>query len=166
MGKFNEDIGTLLAQFRWELARTVAGANWMDPVEGGMAGAYYDYLTFYKRNPNLTPTHKEYLKDFIKKTRSDRERFSVDYLTWMLYEYEGRPRFNPVARDIFYRFAPFNKEIRAELAKKPLYADLETKRENRNRKEILRLESRFKRFEKANEALPPEMEKYMQFLKL
>ena len=166
MGKCNEDIGTLLGQFRWELARAVAGTNWMDPVEGGMAGAYYDYLTFYKRNPHLTSTHKEYLKDFIKKTRSDRDRFSADYLTWMLYEYEGRPRFNPVARDIFYRFAPFRREIRVELAKKPLYTDLETKRENRNRKEILRLESRFKRFEKANETLPPEMEKYMQFLKL
>ena len=164
MDKFTEGIGTLLGQFRWEISRSVAGASWMDPVEGGMAGAYYDYLAFYKRNPKLSPTHKENIKNFIKKTRSDRERFASDYITWLLYEYEGKLRFNPVVRDIFYRFAPFNKEMREQLAKKPLYSDLETKRINRNNKEILRLESRYKRFEKAGEPIPPGIIEYMEYL--
>lgn len=164
MDKMEESIGTLLGQFRWELSRSVAGANWMDPVEGGMAGAYYDYIAFYKRNPNLSPAHKEKLADFIRKTRSDRDRFCSDYLTWVLFEYEGKLRFNTVIRDIMYRFVPFDAGKREELVKKPLYTDLETKRVNRNRKELLRLESRFKRFEKAGEPVPEEMQRFMDFL--
>ena len=166
MGKFTEDIGSLLAQFRWELARTVAGTDWMDPVEGGVSGAYYDYLAFYKRNPNLTPTHKENLKNFIKKTRSERERFAIDYISWTLFEYEGKIRLNPIARDIFYRFVPFHKELRDKISPNPLYADLETKRNNRNNKEVLRLESRSRRFAKSEEPLPKEMKEYMEFLQL
>ncbi|AHC13823.1 cyclic nucleotide-binding domain-containing protein [Salinispira pacifica] len=163
--KIDEGIGNLLAQFRWELSRSVAGANWMDPVEGGLSGAYYDYIAFYRKNPKLSSAHKEKLKDFIKKTRSDRDRFSSDYITWVLYEYEGKVRFNPVVREIFYRFVPFDSQAREQIAKKPLYADLETKLQNRRRKEILKLESRIKKFEKSGETLPREMEDYMEFLK-
>lgn len=163
--KIDEGIGNLLAQFRWELSRSVAGANWMDPVEGGLSGAYYDYIAFYRKNPKLSSAHKEKLKEFIKKTRSDRDRFSSDYITWVLYEYEGKVRFNPVVREIFYRFVPFDTQAREQIAKKPLYADLETKLQNRRRKEILKLESRIKKFEKSGETLPREMEDYMEFLK-
>ncbi len=162
--KLEEKIGELLAQFRWELSRSVAGANWMDPVEGGLAGAYYDYIAFYKKNPNLSSTHKEKLADFIKKTRSDRDRFASDYLIWMLFEYEGKVRFNPVVRDLMYRFVTPDKEMRKSMMLKPLYSDLETKRQNRVRKDILRLESRFKKFEKSEVTLPREMEDYMSFL--
>ena len=36
--------------FRWELCRSSKGALWADPVEGGITGAFYDYVTFYKKN--------------------------------------------------------------------------------------------------------------------
>lgn len=166
MGKIQESIGTLLGQFRWELARTSVGSSWMDPVDGGLSGAYYDYISFYKRNPNLTATHKEALKSFIKKIRTDRDRFASDYVTWAIHEYEGKMRFNPVVRDIFYRFVPFHQEAREEMAKKPLFTDLEVKRVNRTRKDVLRVESRSKRFEKANIPLPDQIKEYMEFLQL
>lgn len=162
--KIEEAITSLLASFRWELARTVAGHNWMDPVEGGLCGAYYDYITFYKKNPNLSPTYKDQLREFIARTRSDKERFTEDYVQWVLYEYDNKIRLNPVARGIFYRYCPFQKEVRAEMAKKPLYADLEMKLANRNHRESLRLESRMKKFEKSNVEVPFEMRKYMDML--
>jgi hypothetical protein len=160
----SEAVPTLLAQFRWELQKTMAGVKWTDPIEGGIVGSYYDYINFYRRNPKLTPEAKEKLREFIQKTRSDRERFTGDYLTWVNYEYEGRLRMNPAVREIFYRYAPFPAEHRKEMARKPLFTDMETKYQNRVRKELLRLESRRKRFEKAGAKIPEEIENYIRFL--
>ncbi len=159
-----EQIGNLLGQFRWEISRSAAGANWMDPVEGGLAGAYYDYIQFFKKNPKLSSAHKEKIQQLIKKTRSDRDRFCSDYITWLLYEYEGKLRFNPVVRDIFYRFIHFSAEMRETMAAKPLYTDLETKFQNRLRKDQLKLESRIKKFEKSGVPLPDEIAAYRDFL--
>lgn len=159
-----DTIITLLANFRWELSRAVAGHNWMDPVEGGLSGAYYDYITYFRKNPNLSVAHKDTLKEFVARTRSDKDRFAEDYKSWVIHEYESKVRFNPVARDVFYRFCPFSKEIREEMAKKALYMDLETKYVNRARKDILALESRFKKFEKAGEPVPADMQAYMEML--
>jgi hypothetical protein len=69
-----------------------------------------------------------------------------------------------VVPDIFYRFVPPGADMREKMAVKPLYSDLETKYQNRLRKEKLKLESRIKKFEKAGESLPPEMEAYRIFL--
>jgi len=160
----SEAVPTLLAQFRWELQKTMAGVKWTDPIEGGIVGSYYDYINFYRRNPKLTPEAKEKLREFIQKTRSDRDRFTSDYLTWVNYEYEGRLRMNPAVREIFYRYAPFPAEHRKEMARKPLFTDMETKYQNRVRKELLRLESRKKRFEKAGAKIPEEIENYISFL--
>ena len=160
----DEAIPTVLAQFRWELQKTMAGVKWTDPIEGGIVGAYYDYINFYRRNPKLTPEAKEKLREFIQKTRSDRDRFTSDYLTWVNYEFEGRLRMNPAVREIFYRYAPFPEEHRKEMARKPLFTDMETKYQNRIRKELLRLESRKKRFEKAGVKIPEEIENYISFL--
>lgn len=159
-----ETIITLLANFRWELSRAVAGHNWMDPVEGGLSGAYYDYITYFRKNPNLSVAHKDTLKEFVARTRSDKDRFAEDYKSWVIHEYESKVRFNPVARDVFYRFCPFIKEVREEMAKKALYMDLETKYVNRARKDILSLESRFKKFEKSGEPVPADMQAYMEML--
>jgi hypothetical protein len=138
----------------------------MDPVDGGFIGAYYDYINFYKKNPNLTPETKELIRDFIKRTRSDKERFTKDYIMWMNFESEGRIKLNSVARDIFYRYCPFRKDFRAELAKKPLYTNLNTKYQNRTRKKILKTESRIRKFEKSEESLPQDIADYMKFLKM
>lgn len=162
----NDAILTALAHFRWELQKLMAGAKWMDPVDGGFIGAYYDYINFYKKNPNLTPKAKELLNDFIKRTRSDKERFTKDYIMWMNFEFEGRIKLNNVARDIFYRYCPFTKEVREDLAKKPLYTNLDTKYQNRIRKNILKLESRIRKFEKSEHSLPQELSDFMKFLKM
>jgi hypothetical protein len=163
-GQQEKSLTFILAHLRWELSRVVAGPNWMDAVEGGLSGAYYDYLAFYKKNPHLSPAHKEKIREFITKTRTERERFALDYYTWVIHEYEDKVRLNSVARDIFYRFCPFPKERREEMAKRPLLSDLDMKYNIRVRKEILKLESRFKRFERAGEPIPEDMRAYMDYL--
>ncbi len=163
--RFDEAIITTLAQFRWELQKTIAGANWMDPVDGGLVGAYYDYINFFQKNPRMTPEAKERLRALVKKTRSDRERFTAEYINWVTYEYDGKVRLNPVAREIFYRHCPFPKNVREEMARKPLYAELEAKYQNRVRKSILKFESRTRRFERSGEPLPSELKAHIELLR-
>ncbi|MFP4550121.1 MAG: hypothetical protein ACLFNT_04895 [Spirochaetales bacterium] len=160
-----EALLTMLAQYRWELQKTVAGANWMDPVEGGLVGSYYDYINFYQKNHRLSAEAKERIKTMVKRTRSDRDRFASDYIDWVLHEYDGKIRLNPVAREIFYRFCPFPEQMRSEMEKKPLYADLEHKYQNRQRKALLKIETRVKRFEKEGEPLPEDLAHHLEFLK-
>ena len=87
-----------------------------------------------------------------------------DYIKWMNFEFEGRIKLNSVARDIFYRYCPFRKDVRSELAKKPLYTNLDTKYNNRTRKRILKIESRIRKFEKSEDSLPQDIADYMKFL--
>jgi CRP-like cAMP-binding protein len=162
--KIDDAVLALMASFRWELQKTIAGVKWTDPVEGGVVGAYYDYIGFYKKNPSLSTTAKEKLHEFVKKTRSDKDRFSQDYIAWLNFEYEGKIKLNQVARDIFYRYCPFPADIRKEMAKKPLYADLENKYQNRKHKELLKMETKKRKFEKAGKPIPLELQDYIDFI--
>ncbi|MCK5736985.1 MAG: hypothetical protein KAH21_10925, partial [Spirochaetaceae bacterium] len=155
-----------MAYFRWELQKSIAGYSWTDPVEGGMVGSYYDYISFYKKNPEISSEAKKRLADFIKKTKSDKDRFAKDYITWVVSEYDGMVRLNNAARDIFYRFAPFPTAVREELAKKPMYGNLEIKFKNRRKKELLKVKTKLIKFEKQNLPLPEDLENYLQFLKM
>ena len=164
--KLPETTLVQLAYFRWELQKSIAGYNWTDPVEGGLVGAYYDYIRFYKKNPNITSEAKERLTDFIKKTKSDKDRFSQDYISWVEFEYEGKIRMNSYARDMFYRYCPFPAEKRAQIGQKPVFHSMEIKFQNRRQKEILKVKSKTLKFEKKKKTLPGEIQKYMDFLSM
>ncbi|MBN2735576.1 MAG: cyclic nucleotide-binding domain-containing protein [Spirochaetales bacterium] len=153
-----------VGHFIWELHRVIAGANWMSPVDGGITGAYYDYITFYKKNPNLTPAVKDRLKEFVRKHRSDRDRFTSDYMNWVLNEYEGIPKLNNVAREIFYKFRPFPKAERERLCQRPVFGNLEMKYMNITRRNLLKIEGRIRKYEKSSEEVPKELSDYYDFL--
>lgn len=153
-----------LASFRWELHKAIAGHNWTDAVEGGVVGAYYDYIQFFKKNNQITSEAKKRLEEFIQKTKSDKDRFARDYSSWIQYEFEGKIRLNGAVREIFYRYCPFSSKIRAGLANKPLFSQLERRFQNRRQKEIVKLKSRILKFEKKNQPVLPELIDYMMFL--
>ena len=165
-GNLDQILLTAIAHYRWELQRQIAGANWMDPVEGGMTGIYYDYITYFQKNPNLSLETKDKLKDFVKKLRTERDRFAADYLNWMEYEHQGIPKLNRVAREIFYKFCPFHKADRDNISKFPAFDGLEMKYENIKNRIILKIESRTKKYMKAGATVPPELIDYLHFLKL
>ena len=112
----------------------------------------------------MTPEAKNRLEEFIRKTKSDKDRFARDYMTWIEYEYDSKIRLNNAARNIFYRFCPFNNKVREDMAKKPLFNQLDVKFQNRRQKEILKLKSRFIKFEKKGKALPVELVDFMRYL--
>ncbi|MDC7239004.1 MAG: hypothetical protein PQJ50_01460 [Spirochaetales bacterium] len=162
--KLEENIVTQLANFRWELQKSIAGYNWTDPVEGGVVGVYYDYIQYYRKNPNITPEAKERLSEFIKKTKSDKDRFASDYANWVQFEYEGKMRLNGYARDIFYRFCTFPAEVREVMARKPDFKVMENRLQSRRLKESLKLKSKMIKFEKKGVPLPRELMEYSLFL--
>ncbi len=162
--KIEENLLYQLAKYRWELQKTIAGYNWTDPVEGGLVGVYYDYIRYYRKNPNITLEAKKRLEEFIKKTKSDDDRFARDYISWVQFEYEGKIRLNSFAREIFYRFCPFPLKKRNEMALKPDFKILENRYQNRQQKEILKLKSRLIKFEKKSRSVPEELSEYGKFL--
>jgi len=127
---FNSDLNKALlwalAHFRWELSKNMA-TNWMDAVEGGLCGSYYDYSQYYHKNPELSLEAKEKIKKEFSSLKMDRDRFAADYCLWIDFESKGVPKLNKVVRSIFYRFIPFTKDIRENVAKLPLFGDLDRK---------------------------------------
>ncbi|QEN08260.1 hypothetical protein EXM22_09775 [Oceanispirochaeta crateris] len=164
--KLKDTILTQLAYFRWELQKSIAGYNWTDPVEGGLVGVYYDYIRYFKKNPNITPEAKERLEEFVKKTNSDKDRFTKEYSMWVEHEYHGKMRLNNYVRDIFYRYCPFPRKKREEMSQKPSFSIMENKFQNRRQKELLKLKSKAIKFEKKKTPLPVEIDNYRNFLEL
>jgi len=151
------------ARFRWELCRSMYESLWMDPVEGGLSGQYYDYLTCYKKNPDISPEAKAEVAQQLRNFRKQhREVFADDYLKWTKYEKEGIAKLNKAVRKIFYRMIPFTKEIRENLSKLPVYSDDDYRFGNIRTKKLRELEVRYRKFEQDG-VLPEELQENVDF---
>lgn len=91
-----------MGDFRWQVAKEMAGYHWMDPSEG-ITGKYYEYLSENK------------LKGDIK------TQFIEDYLLWITKESEGVQKLHKDVRYIFWRNIPFPKELKENLKNKGFY---------------------------------------------
>ncbi len=90
-----------LGDFRWQVAKEMAGYHWMDE---GLTARYYTYLDTNK------------IKGDIK------THFINDYMLWMMKESEGIQKLdNQDVRYIFWRFIPFPDKIKEELSSHGFY---------------------------------------------
>lgn len=90
-----------LGDFRWQVAKEMAGYHWMDE---GLTARYYEYLTSNR------------IKGDIKL------RFINDYVLWITKESEGIQKLESQdLRYIFWRFVPFPDRIKEELSKRGYY---------------------------------------------
>jgi hypothetical protein len=134
----------LIAGFRWELCRTMMGAQWNDVTEKSLTSEYTDYIQFYKKNKDLSDDMKEKIKVQVTKCRNvTRDVFVTDYETWINFESKGILRLNRIVRGILFRYCPFSKEIREPLAKQPAFSELAIQFLTLNRKTARTLESKF-----------------------
>lgn len=131
--------------YRYELSKELAGSNWMHPVDGGLAGAYYDYMAYFKKNPKLSMEAKEKIDGDFKRFRTTRDRFINDYYYWIKYEKDGILRLNKVTREILYKHVPFKREIRDKLSTFPAYEEIHTRFTNVARRTITTLKNRYHR---------------------
>ena len=163
---FNSDLQKSLifscGHYRWNLNKALV-SNWMDPVEGGLSGAYYDYEQSYKKNPDLSDEAKEKIKEQIKSIKIDRNRFALDYYEWVIFESEGVPKLNKVLRKIFYRSIPFPKKIRENISKLPLYDEIDRKFSIVTDREFKRLEARFKKY-KEGDKMPKDLQAFLEMM--
>jgi len=158
-GELEKSLIHACGHFRWNLNKAIV-SNWMDPVEGGLTGAYYDYEQSYKKIPDLTEEAKDKIKKQIKSIKIDRNRFATDYYEWVVIESQGNPKLNKILRKIFYRYIPFAKEIRANISKLPVYTDLDRKFEIIRDREFKRLEAKYKKF-KEGDHMPEDLQAYL-----
>jgi len=167
MGDLRRSLAHSLAAFRWEINRSLQGAMWADPVEGGITGAYYDYVQFFRKNSKLSTEAKEKLHERIKGVRNNmKELFCEDYIMWVTYEKEGTMKLNNVVRDIFYRNIPFRRDVRERLETMPAFAELAGKFKNVRTRKFNEYTRKFKKYEDAGGNLPPQLAQYMNFLKM
>ncbi len=156
----------LVGNFRWELCRTMMGAFWNDVTQPSITSEYTDYIQFFKKNKDLSDEAKEKLKaQSVKFHGRSRDIFTSDYETWINNESKGNVRLNKVVRSIMYKYCPFNKSIREQLEKQPMYQEIAILFRNLRNKAARDLENRYSRYIKSHGSLDPDMEHNLIFFR-
>lgn len=166
MGDLQRRLAHTFACFRWELNRSLKGAMWADPVEGGLTGIYFDYVNFFKKNSKLSVEAKERIAEKFKSIRTNRDRFADDYIQWVLYERDGIMKLNAVVREMFYRHVRFKKDHREKLENMPAYSEIATKFKNVHSRDITGYQRKFKKYADESGALPEALQKFMEYLEI
>ena len=83
-----------LGDLRWQVAKEKAQHYWM---EEGLTGQYFQWFEGNKRKGDV------------------REAFIQDYILWITKESEGMQKLDKDVRPIFWRYVPFNQEIKENL---------------------------------------------------
>lgn len=115
----------LTGEFRWEMCKRMQGARWNDVAERSLTSEYFDYIQFYRKNQDLSSEAKDKIRtDMGRAKNSFKEMFIMDYTMWILYESNGAPRLNKVARGILFTYCAFSADIREKLKANPMYRDI------------------------------------------
>lgn len=126
--------------FRWELNYSIAGPSANDPIQGGMTGAYGDYVQFYKKNSELSDEWKEKLKKLWAKAGTNRDKFVAEYILWIKYEVNGLQKLSKVCRRIFIEHLPLPVETRKKLLSAPAFANIlpvDSNKRTKKRRDII-----------------------------
>ena len=142
--------------YRWELTKTIMGANWNNIAYSSITADYTDYAQFFKKNRDLSPEAKEKISHEFKRLRNDRSRFVNDYCIWVIYESEGTPRLNKVARKIMAKHIPFRAPYREKLLNLPSYSELIKKNINIRKHTAAEMEPRLKKYRQMNNNRVPQ----------
>lgn len=157
----------LTAEFRWEMCKRVQGGRWNDVSDPSLTSEYFDYVQFYRKNSELSAAAKEKVKnDILKARNSFKEMFVRDYLLWILYESNGAPRLNKVARNILFTYCPFSKGIRDKLGINPMYKDIMERYDTRMGQKKHRMENLCQKLKAQGKTVPEEIEKQREYLEM
>lgn len=160
-------VTKLVAEYRWAMCKRVQGARWNDISEPSLTSEYCDYLQFYRKNYELSPDAKEKLKISLSKVKNIyRDLFILDYMTWILYEGQGSPRLNKVARKILFTYIPFKKEVCAKLGTNPLYVEVLTKHEFKKKQKLHHLNLISTKLSSQGVTIPIELQQELDFYEM
>ena len=157
----------LTAEFRWEMCKRIQGARWNDVSERSLTSEYFDYIQFYRKNNDLSTEAKDKIKtDLIRAKNSFKEMFVMDYTQWILFESNGAPRLNRVARAILFNYCPFAKEVREKLKANPMYKDIVERYEVHTGKKKHRLDNLCQKLRTLGKPIPKEIEREAEYLNM
>ena len=115
----------MVGEYRWEMCKRVQGARWNDVTEPSLTSLYYDFLQFYRKNPELSPDTKEKIRSGLQKCKQNfKEYFLSDYMVYIMFESKGSPHLTKNARAILFGQCPFSAPIRQALSSNPIYQEL------------------------------------------
>ena len=102
--------------------------------------------------------------DLVRCKNSFREMFMKDYMLWILYESQGSPRLNKVARNILFTYVPFSKEKRDNLRINPMYKDIIERYEVKQGAKIHRINNLIKKLNNNGKEITDEIMLQQRFL--
>ena len=151
-------------RYRWEICRKVQGMRWNDITEPSLTSEYCDYIQFYRKNHDLSAEAKEKIKNALSRAKNNyREVFVMDYISWIRYEAKGSFRLNRLARDILFRYCPFNQKIREGLVDHPMYQDIFQKYRILTERKLRHMRAFTDKYRKNGGEMTPELEENMAF---
>lgn len=154
-------------RFRWEMCRKIQGVRWNDITEPSLTSEYNDYIQYYRKNHDLSQEAKDKIKNSLTKAKNNfREVFVRDYHSWIRYESKGSFRLNKVARDIIFRYCPFNREIRMLLGANPMYREIFEKYEILKERKKRHVELWYDRYQKKGGQINEELQVNWDFYDL
>ena len=155
----------LAGEFRWELCKRIQGSRWNDISELSLTSEYFDYIQFYRKNHDLTNEAKERVRSGLQRAKNSfKEMFVRDYIVWVLFEGNGSPRLNKVARRILFIYCPFPKAIRDGLTQNPLYTEVLTYYETKTAQKLHRLKVLTKKLQNCNQRIPDSLRNEMLYV--
>lgn len=156
----------MTGEFRWELCKRVQGARWNDVTDPSLTSLYCDYVQFYRKNSNLSPEMKEKVKLSLQRCRNSfKEMFVQDYITYILYEGNGSPRLNKVARQILFEFCPPDAEGIEKLSKNPTYMELIKLRQFKQEQKLQRYDGLERKLLRETGSIPESLRLEIDFIK-
>ena len=166
-----EDLESILirltGEFRWEMCKRVQGARWNDLSEKSLTSEYFDYIQFYRKNPDLSTETKEKIKTDLGRTKNSfKEMFLRDYALWVMFESNSSPRLNKVARNIFFTYCTFRAPVRQKLRANPLYQELADRCEIKMKQKRHKIENICQKLRSQGKEIPEEIQKEMEYMNM
>ncbi len=166
-----EDLESILirltGEFRWEMCKRVQGARWNDLSEKSLTSEYFDYIQFYRKNPDLSTETKEKIKTDLGRTKNSfKEMFLRDYSLWVMFESNSSPRLNKVARTIFFTYCTFRAPVRQKLRANPLYQELADRCEIKMKQKRHKIENICQKLRSQGKEIPEEIQKEMEYMNM
>ena len=147
-----------MGRYRWEYTKCIEGIYWNDISNRCLTSVYSDYVTYYRKNRELSEVTRDKIKLQLQKAKNNmREMFATDYMTWIKYEFTGSMRLNKVAREILATYVPFPAPDRMRLEKLPAFAQAFERYEQDAAKESRRLMLKIRQIEAKGENAPDEL---------
>lgn len=156
----------MIGEYRWEMCKRVQGARWNDVTEPSLTSLYYDFLQFYRKNPEISTDTKEKIRNGLQKCKSNfKEYFLTDYMVYIMFESKGSPHLTKNARAILFGQCPFSAPIRKTLSSNPIYQELLEAHGRSVAERCKKLDNLSKKLIAKGEKVPESLELEIEFAK-